>query len=185
MTSHRIIVLLLLTSIAACASNRAPQRNSDSPLADTNWQLLSIEGKTPMKTPNPVTLGIEETAKEIRGRGPCNRYFGNVQINDETATFIAGALAATKMYCGQPEGVMDLELKFMSAFQNVRKFVRDGESLSLQDAAGVEQLAFQQVFLEQEGAKGRASPWLVLGLAATTHHGWRGSRLLQQGCFTL
>ncbi|GJM08944.1 MAG: hypothetical protein DHS20C11_12200 [Lysobacteraceae bacterium] len=150
MASHRIFTLLLLTSLAACASSQGPQRNSDSPLADTNWQLLAIAGQASIESPHPVTLGIEETAKEIRGRGPCNRYFGNVQINDESATFIAGALAATKMYCGQPEGVMDLELKFMSAFNEVRQYVRDGQSLSLQDTEGNEVLAFTQVFLEQD-----------------------------------
>lgn len=151
MASYRIACLTLVIVVTACASNRAPLRNSDSPLADTQWQLQAIAGESSaIQTPHPITLGIEETAKEIRGRGPCNRYFGNVQISDDDGTFIPGALAATKMYCGQPEGLMDLELKFMSAFSGIRQFERRDQTLLLQDASGADVLTFEQVIVEPD-----------------------------------
>jgi putative lipoprotein len=99
------------------------------PILDVTWTAEEIGGLA--VTPDESTLSI---ASDMRagGRGGCNSYFTQAQINNDRLAF--SAVAATRMACG--ETVMAQEAVFFDALNATRFWRLTGEKLELLDAGG-------------------------------------------------
>jgi heat shock protein HslJ len=94
-----------------------------------NWVLLQMG---PLQ--NPKTI-MEETMVNIQfspennrisGKGGCNNYFSDYEINEDDIKF--GVIGSTEMYCEQPDGLMEQESAFFKLLQNVNMFEIDTEN---------------------------------------------------------
>lgn len=109
----------------------AADRPAAAPILDMIWRAESIGGKPVIPQSEP-TLSI---AGDMRagGRGGCNSYFAQAEIDGKSLRF--SAIAATQMACAATE-ITDQERGFFAALQSTRFWrLRDGR-LVLLDAGG-------------------------------------------------
>jgi len=93
----------------------------------------------------PVTIGSTAVADDssmfvrfavdgsIDGNGGCNKFFGSLQTTDDGIS--VGELGSTRMAC--PQEIMDQEMAFMQALQDVASFELGENSLHLLSADSV------------------------------------------------
>lgn len=113
------ITLALLATVACGTSVIGPEGKS--------WLLVSYGDAA---APEAPPAGVEATAEfvdgQIVGSAGCNAYFGSYETDGSNMTI--GPVAATKMFCMEPEGTMDLEQAFLTAMGTAETFeVKDGE----------------------------------------------------------
>ena len=95
-------------------------------LAGSEWRVVELSG-----APGPVAATLRFTLTSIRGKAPCNAYFGAFRELDGVIE-IAG-INETGNVCS---GRMDLERAFLEALAQARSYKLDGGVLVLIDAAG-------------------------------------------------
>lgn len=95
----------------------SPDSNSSSNLSET--------------LPNSVSTTLEG---RIGGRGGCNRYSSAFTIQGDRLTILPGA--TTKMFCLQPEGVMEQESYYLAKLTTVASYRIQDSSLTLLDGEG-------------------------------------------------
>ncbi len=93
-------------------------------LAGSEWRVVEIDGAK-------VSGTLRFTQSTIRGRAPCNAYFGAFREHDGGIT-IAG-INITRMLCA---GRMETERAFLEKLGRARKYRVDGSGLVLMDADG-------------------------------------------------
>ena len=89
-------------------------------LDGTTWRLVAIDGEA-------VPDGIEATAEfaegQISGKGGCNSFGGDYEIDGDTLRF--GPIFSTMMYCD--EASMVVEGTFLRALHDARISITGGE----------------------------------------------------------
>ena len=125
-------------------------------LFDGVW-ILESHG-TPVK-PQPVLAGSNVTAiftagedpnsGRLAGRAGCNQYSASFTLSGEDAIKLSAAIA-TRMFCGEPAGVMEQEAAFLKALEAVSRYRIEGEKLHLSDEAGAHELIFTWQAAEAE-----------------------------------
>lgn len=95
-------------------------------LAGSEWRLVEVTGATA-----PVAGTLRFTLTSIRGKAPCNSFFGAFRESDG-AIEIAG-INETGNVCS---GRMELERAYLDALAQARSYRLDGGVLVLIDAAG-------------------------------------------------
>lgn len=103
------------------------------PILDITWQAETINGA-------PVARGVVSSlsiASDMRagGRGGCNSWFAQAEVNAERLIF--SAVAATRMAC-QSEDATKQEDSFFVALADTRFWRLDKDHLVLIDGAGIE-----------------------------------------------
>jgi heat shock protein HslJ len=87
-----------------------------------------------------VIIGTEITAYfgedgQLSGNAGCNNYSAAYEIDGEQIKI--GPAAATRMACGEPEGIMGQEAEYLAALENVSVYrFEDQQRLILQDSDG-------------------------------------------------
>ncbi|HCS38685.1 MAG TPA: hypothetical protein DIW44_03765 [Anaerolineaceae bacterium] len=117
-----LIIFTLLALLSACSN----QVN----LADTNWQLTKLAGKTPLPDVN-VTLNFSKDA--IGGNDGCNTYGGSYTTNKDTITF-GNDIFSTMMYCTDEIAVQ--YQAFYEALKQAATYKITTNSLTLFDTKG-------------------------------------------------
>ncbi len=92
-----------------------------------------------------VVQGSEVTALfggagEVSGSAGCNSYSGSFEVDGDSISI--GPLAATEMFCEEPEGVMEQEQAFLAAMQNATVYELAEDLLTLRGADGAAQVTF-------------------------------------------
>ncbi len=110
-----------------------PEPTSAPPILDITWEAKTIGG-------NPVARAIVSSiniASDMRagGRGGCNSWFAQAEINAERLIF--SAVASTRMACASAEATAQ-EDSFFAAIAATRFWRLDGKRLTLVDASGGE-----------------------------------------------
>ena len=125
-------------------------------LAGTSWRVLSYNnGKQAVVS---LIIGTRITASfgedgRVTGSAGCNRYFAGYEAEDESITI--GMAAATRRFCGDPQGIMDQEASYLAALQSVATLRLEGDKLTLRTADG----ALALTLVRDAGAlSGPASP---------------------------
>lgn len=107
----------------------APVHAQDG-LAGSEWAPVTLSGAP---APEGVEAFIRFGADGVAaGSSGCNRFTGGYEQDGETLTF--GPLAATRMACAGPAGVM--ETAFFQMIEAVRGARREGPELTLLNEAG-------------------------------------------------
>jgi heat shock protein HslJ len=169
MTRHRIVLSCAVAALllASCKSRSTPptgdhpgavQAPPDSsfgekPPAATEpsssaangpageWLLASIGG-APVQPGSPgrqAGLKLDPRTSEATGLAICNQFRGHFELDDAGLRF--GPLSTTRMAC--KDGSLDVESKYLKALQQTSRWSRNGEVLTLSDAAGKPLLEFR------------------------------------------
>ena len=117
----------------AAARVAGPVQVSSTPpvLAGTDWRLTHL-GNRPVTSVNAKaspTLLFNTKTSRFSGSGGCNRISGAFNQKGESLTL--GAIVATKMAC--PGGMMNVEIEFTKALEQVRIWRLAGRTLQLLD----------------------------------------------------
>jgi len=115
----------------------------DAILEDTDWVLQSYGELGNLKdvlTDTEITAEFVSSEGVVEGSAGCNSYSGSYEVEDSQLS-IPGPIAATEMYCEEPEGVMDQERQYFEILQAAESYsVEDGE---LQINCGSQVLIFK------------------------------------------
>lgn len=89
-----MLVCFVMAGIAGCNSSRNMAK-----LNDVKWVLQEMNGKTVELTDknSEVYIQFNEAEKRVNGRGGCNRFFGNYEMDGSKLKFLP--LGATRMAC--------------------------------------------------------------------------------------
>lgn len=120
MKTKLTLALLLLLCVFPVAV-----RASEADITETGWQVTAIcdDGGT-LRNLIPgteITASFSEEGK-IWGTAGCNRYSGDCALSAPEGKMTIKSVASTRMYCADPDGVMEQEARYLSALQNVRGF---------------------------------------------------------------
>lgn len=111
--------------------------------------------------------GAEVTAVfangEVNGSAGCNTYFGEYTLDG--ANIAIGPLASTRMFCAEPEGLMDQEAAFLAAMQNAATYQIQMDTLELFDANGARQATFVAAPPSDEASSLAGSSWTAVNIA--------------------
>lgn len=121
----KILVMLLLSSMIGLASC-----SYGSSIEDTDWVLQSYGEFGNLKdvlADTEITAGFVSSEGTVEGSAGCNSYSGSYEVEDSQLS-IPGPIAATEMYCMEPEGVMDQEQQYLETLQAAESYsIEDGE----------------------------------------------------------
>jgi len=121
----KILVMLLLSSMIGLASC-----SYGSSIEDTDWVLQSYGEFGNLKdvlTDTEITAEFVSSEGTVEGSAGCNSYSGSYEVKDSQLS-IPGPIAATEMYCMEPEGVMEQERQYLEILQAAKSYsVEDGE----------------------------------------------------------
>jgi heat shock protein HslJ/dipeptidyl aminopeptidase/acylaminoacyl peptidase len=115
-----------------------------SPLAGTEWVLVSMKGEAPLVGTH-VTLTFQQD--QFGGFAGCNRYGGQYEATSN-GKLEFGLLEITLMACASPPGVMQQEQAYVEALRASAAYRLGGDRLELADASGQAILVYdrQQAF---------------------------------------
>lgn len=123
--------IAIVVSIVSEAEAAAPEPPAPPPFLNITWQADSIGGK-------PVARGLVSSlsiASDMRagGRGGCNSWFAQAEVNGQRLLF--SAVAATRMAC-MSEAATQQEDAFFGALAATRFWRLDDKLLVLLDGSG-------------------------------------------------
>jgi len=129
MKKYRIIPIVisavLILALTACSGSSA------SKFENIKWVLESYGSRD---DPEDVIEGTEITAtfnsgdNAVSGSAGCNSYSGGYEIK---ARLSIGALASTKMWCGEPEGRMIQETAYLNILQAAEDYTVRNSRLTI------------------------------------------------------
>jgi heat shock protein HslJ len=121
----------------AVAPSSPPVTTQTDALTGTAWTVTAYNnGKQAVVSVLPGTkidaaFGADG---QVTGRAGCNRYFATYRI--EGGALAIGQAGATRMFCGEPAGLMEQEQQFLTALQSAAAFEVEGDVLTLRSAGG-------------------------------------------------
>lgn len=113
-----LLLICLIAMGVGCNSSKNMAK-----LNDVKWVLKSLDGKEVHLTDSNSEIYIQfnETEKRVNGRGGCNRFFGNYEMDESKLKF--SPMGATRMAC--PD--LKLEGEFFQMLEEVDSYsIKDG-----------------------------------------------------------
>jgi heat shock protein HslJ len=112
----------------------------ESQLLTTKWRLQSFGLVGEEKSVIPDTKVTIQFGKDnkITGSAGCNSYFTSYEIGSHNSLSF-GLIGSTRMFC---EGIMEQEVQYIKALENVSTFMVDQNSLKLLYDGGRSVLTF-------------------------------------------
>ncbi|QYZ80332.1 META domain-containing protein [Methanofollis formosanus] len=112
------------------------------PLVGTTWVLDAYhldDIVMPVIEGTEITAVFDEDGK-VTGSAGCNRYFASYNLTGSSMEI--GPAGSTKMFCAEPEGIMEQESTYLSLLGAVKSYTIEGDQLELLDERGWRVLAF-------------------------------------------
>jgi heat shock protein HslJ len=106
------------TGLKPIPTTVAPHRLSLDDLADREWVLRFWSWNEPALAEPEVTLNYSDG--RFTGNNGCNNYFAGVEEGDAPGDFTVGPGGATKMFCPDPAG--EIEMRFGRTLESAHKF---------------------------------------------------------------
>ncbi len=115
-----------------------------APLTGTEWTLESYSSPG-SESVSSVIAGTTVTAVfsadgNVTGNAGCNSYRADYRTDGANLTIEPPI--STKMYCGEPEGVMEQENRYLNLLESVAGYRIDGNRLDLLDESGATLLTY-------------------------------------------
>lgn len=134
-----------LTLLDAGGAELAVFTAQSSELAGTAWDVISYNNG--QQAVVSVMLGTQITAVfdpdgNLSGSAGCNNYTASYQTDGNNISI--GPAAATRMFCAEPEGVMDQEVQYLTALQTAATYRIDGSQMEMRTADGALVATFQR-----------------------------------------
>lgn len=119
-------------------------RRTELPLTGTRWRLTAYDaggqGLRPVLADSDFMLQLRADG-QLAGRA-CNTYRGGYARDGSTLRLV-GPIAATRMACPEPAGIMVQEAAYFDALEQVVAYRLQGSQLTLLDAAGAPLARFE------------------------------------------
>jgi len=137
-------LLALLIGFTLSVVGCAVSEKTPVDLVDTQWVLVSLNGKSPIES-TEITLNFEK--EFLSGSMGCNGYGGGpdsgkyIATDDGTLT-IPGILAVTVQLCSTTEGIMEQEAAYIAALWSATSYRVLDDRLEIGNAAGETILVF-------------------------------------------
>ena len=128
-----LLIMALLVSVLLASCSLANQDNLDG----TTWQVVALDGVEPIQD---STLTIEFLDGQVSGSAGCNHFGGGYRVKGEQIEF--DSIYSTEMYCMEPEGIMDQEMKFLQLLSGAVRYTDTGDELLIYNSDGLS-LKFQ------------------------------------------
>jgi heat shock protein HslJ len=115
-------------------------------LAGTQWILTAYNNG--QEAVVSVLIGTEITAAfgdngRLAGSAGCNTYGASYEVDGDDITI--GPSVTTRMFCAEPEGIMDQESAFLAALESAATYRIQGDKLEMRTADGALALQFTAV----------------------------------------
>lgn len=112
-------------------------------LENTEWQATGINnGKGGVVSTATTSMSTAVFAGgQVSGSGACNQFTATVEIDGDQISI--GPAAATRMFCEEPEGIMDQEQQYFEALGRAHTYSLKPENLELRDEDGSLQVSFR------------------------------------------
>ena len=115
-------------------------------LAGTEWTLTAYNNG--QEAVVSVLIGTEITAAfgddgRLAGSAGCNTYGASYEVDGDQITL--GPAVTTRMWCPEPEGIMDQENAFLAALGSAATYRIQSDKLEMRDADGALALQFTAV----------------------------------------
>lgn len=120
-----------------------------APLTGTGWTLesYSLDGEAVSSVIAGTTItAVFSPDGNVTGNAGCNSYGAGYRLDGVNLT--VEPPISTKMYCGEPEGLMDQESRYLNLLTDVSSYRVEGGRLTLTDAEGTDLLVFVQAPLD-------------------------------------
>lgn len=112
-------------------------------LGEKTWILTAYAVPSGITTPLPtVQVTAQFTGDEVRGSAGCNEYSAPYSQDGEKIRF--DSAISTKMFCVEPEGLMQQESDFLNAFGLAVSYKIEGRVLNFYNDKGQTVLQFMQ-----------------------------------------
>ena len=124
-----LILAGLLLLLGACGSQGGGSSGESLPgssLDNTFWTMTSMAKSKPLPG-TEITAGFVNG--QLSGSTGCNNYFADYAT--EGQRLLLTNQGVTEMACLQPEGVMEVESRFLDYFYQVDRFLLTEEELQL------------------------------------------------------
>ena len=139
MKSSLSSLVVAAMTMAACAS-RTDSMGADRgrvALAGTSWEVRELRDDA--GAPGLVLAGTQLTVAfgddgRATGSAGCNSYFAAYAVEGGTITI--GLPGTTRRFCGEVEGLMEQEARFLGALPTSATVRLDGDTLTLRSADG-------------------------------------------------
>ena len=106
-------------------------------LTGETWNLISHNngkgGMVSTITGTEITA-IFDDAGILTGSAGCNGYSASYEMDGDQ--FTIGPSASTRMFCAEPEGIMEQENQYLTALENAAVYMIEGSRLEIRDANG-------------------------------------------------
>jgi heat shock protein HslJ len=137
-------LLMLLIGFTLSAVGCAVSEKTPADLVDTQWVLVSLNGKSPIEG-TEIILNFER--EFLGGFMGCNGYGGGPDSGKYTATddgtlTIPHQIAVTVQLCSTPEGIMEQEAAYIEALRSATSYRVLDDRLEIDNAAGETILIF-------------------------------------------
>lgn len=113
----------------------------DVPLEGTRWLLTGIlenGGVSSLVLDTEITAVLSEG--QLSGSAGCNQYSAPITVEGRTVSI--GPAASTRMFCAEPEGVMEQEQAYLAALEQAVQVEISRETLKFTNADGLPLLTF-------------------------------------------
>lgn len=138
-------------------------------LAGTSWEATGYnngrQAVVSLIAGTAITARFSQDGK-LAGNAGCNSYSGVCDVGAETIA--VGPLRTTRMFCQQPEGLMEQERLYLAALQTAAVYRIEGHSLELRTADGALAAKFRRAAGESATDQGGDESAAPAGQACVT-----------------
>lgn len=144
---NKVLTAFLIMAIFLSACN-VGGGTSSLVLDNSHWVLEQINGQAVIADTLP-TLSFNEDQK-VAGNASCNTFVGSYTLEGNKLSF--GNLASAKMFCAEPEGLMDQEGAYLAALESATGYRSEEGKLLLIDDSDSTVLVFSPQDMSLDGA---------------------------------
>ena len=129
---YPVVAALAIISLGAGACAPSSPANGSS-LEDKQWVLESYGDAGNLQgliADTRITVEFDSSEGTLSGSAGCNSYFGSYELEGSKISLGEG-IAATEMYCMEPEGVMDQERDYLDLLSDIEKYELEGSELTI------------------------------------------------------
>lgn len=133
-----VFATLAFVAAACSGSSGASSTPEISPLANSEWQLTSMLGRTPS---NGTSITLSFSTIQAGGFSGCNQYSTQYATLDTGLTF--GAIASTRKQCA--ELISGIEQQYYTTLSIINHWSMSGDTLTLLNVTGDADLIYARM----------------------------------------
>jgi len=124
-----LIILTTLLIFAIVGLSACTSQVPSTTLENTTWVLESYGKQGNLQAVlegNKISAVFKMDEGTVNGSAGCNNYFASYELNGNQLSI--SDVGATRMFCGEPEGLMEQEDQYITLLQGAKTFqIKDNQ----------------------------------------------------------